>query len=106
MRRVKRTEALWGHNLGRNNFADGKSSRVLRMPNFPKNTASIFGDVACDLPFVGQYHENCENGELFHPALRTKLVLSRRIFSPGAFWCLPAEAFHPFSVCRHAFPSS
>lgn len=31
MRRVKWTEALWGHNLGRNNFADGKSSRVLRM---------------------------------------------------------------------------
>ena len=29
-RRVNRTKALWGHNLGRNNFVDGKSSRRLR----------------------------------------------------------------------------
>jgi hypothetical protein len=32
---------------------------------------------------VGQYHENCENGELFHPALRRMSVSGRRDFSGG-----------------------
>jgi len=30
LRKVDRNMALWGHNLGRNNFVDGKSSRAMR----------------------------------------------------------------------------